>query len=107
MWCVRVTDTLPVEVHYLDNLWASSGSYGEEGGGSGEPGRTVITWTGTVSVVAPVTITFGVIVSQQVTMSQVILNTAMIDDGLGNVWLRQAVVIANGYAVYLPLIQKH
>jgi hypothetical protein len=31
----------------------------------------------------------------------------MIDDGLGNVWLRQAVVIANGYAVYLPLIQKH
>ena len=96
---VRVTDTLPAQVHYLGNLWASTGSYGEAGG--------LITWTGTVSAVVPVTITFGVTVSEQVTTPQAISNTALIDDGLGNVWLRQAMVIANGYALRLPLVLRH
>jgi uncharacterized repeat protein (TIGR01451 family) len=91
----RVTDTLPVEVNYLGNLWASSGSYGEANG--------VITWTGQVPVAAPISITFGVTVSEQITTPHVIANTALIDDGLGNILERQAVVIANGYPVYLPL----
>jgi uncharacterized repeat protein (TIGR01451 family) len=95
----RVTDTLPVEVNYLGNLWASAGSYGEASG--------VITWTGTVSAAIPITITFGVTVGEQITTPQAIPNTVLIDDGLGNVWQRQAVVIANGYATYLPVIQKH
>ena len=95
---VRVTDTLPADVHYLGNLWASSGAYGETGG--------VITWTGTVSPAIPITITFGVTVSEQVTMPQAISNTALVDDGLGNVWSRQAMVIANGYATYLPLVLR-
>ena len=95
----RVTDTLPAEVHYLGNLWASAGSYGEASG--------VITWTGTVPAAEPLTIFFGVTVSQQITTPQAILNTALIDDGLGNVWQRSAIIIANGYAVYLPVIQKH
>jgi uncharacterized repeat protein (TIGR01451 family) len=95
----RVTDTLTAEVHYLGNLWASSGSYGEAGG--------VITWTGEVPAAAPVTITFGVTISEQITTPHVIANTALIDDGLGNVWSRQAVVIANGYPVFLPVIQRH
>jgi uncharacterized repeat protein (TIGR01451 family) len=103
----RVTDTLPVEVNYLGNLWASSGSYGEAGGGSGEPGRTVITWTGAVPAAVPVTITYGVTVSEQITTPQAIASSALIDDGLGNVWSRQAVVIANGYPIYLPLVEKH
>lgn len=102
----RVTDTLPAEVHYLGNLWASAGSYGEANDGSGGPGRSVITWTGTVSAAVPITITFGVTVSEHLTTPQAILNTALIDDGLGNVKQRQATVIANGYATYLPLIQK-
>jgi uncharacterized repeat protein (TIGR01451 family) len=96
---VWVTDTLAAEVSYLDNLWASCGSYGEAGG--------VITWTGTVLPVVPVTITFGVTVSQQVTAPQAIPNTLLIDDGLGNVWSRRATAMANGYATYLPLIHKH
>jgi uncharacterized repeat protein (TIGR01451 family) len=95
---VHMTDTLPSDVHYLGNLWASAGSYGEASG--------VITWTGTVSAITPITITFGVTVSEQLTTPQVILNTALIDDGLGNVWQRQAVAIANGYATYLPLILR-
>ncbi len=94
----RVTDTLPAEVHYLGNLWASSGGYGEAGG--------VITWTGTVPAAVPVTITFGVTVSEQITTPQAIASTVLIDDGLGNVLERPAVVIANGHPVYLPLVLR-
>jgi len=94
----RVTDTLPAEVHYLGNLWASSGGYGEADG--------VITWTGTVPAAVPVTITFGVTVSEQITTPQAIASTVLIDDGLGNVLERPAVVIANGHPVYLPLILR-
>jgi uncharacterized repeat protein (TIGR01451 family) len=94
----RVTDTLPSEVNYLGNVWASSGSYGEAGG--------VITWTGGVSAGTPVTITFGVTVSQQIGTPHAIVNTAQVDDGLGHVLQREAVAIANGYAIHLPLISK-
>jgi uncharacterized repeat protein (TIGR01451 family) len=95
---VRVTDTLPAEVHYLGNLWASSSSYGYAGG--------VITWTGSVPAGTSVTLTFGVTVSEQITTPHAIVNTALINDGLGNVWQRQAVAIVNGQAVYLLLVMK-
>ncbi|MDY7080234.1 MAG: hypothetical protein SXV54_25410 [Chloroflexota bacterium] len=95
---VRVTDTLPAEVNYLGNVWASAGSYGETGG--------VITWAGAVPAHVPVTITFGVTVGLHITTPQAIINTALLDDGLGNVWSQQAVVIANGLAVYLPLVLR-
>jgi uncharacterized repeat protein (TIGR01451 family) len=94
----RLTDTLPVEVDYLGNLWASSGSYGESGG--------VITWAGSVSGGVPVTITFGVSVKSHVTAPQAIQNTAFVDDGQCNLWQRQATVIANGLPAYLPIVTK-
>jgi uncharacterized repeat protein (TIGR01451 family) len=94
----RVTDTLPAEVDYHGNLWASTGSYSEA--------RGIITWAGKVSAALPVTITFDVSVGEQITMPYAILNTALIDDGLGNVWRREALVIANGRAVHLPVIHK-
>ena len=95
---VRVTDTLPSEVHYLGNLWASSSSYGCAGG--------VITWTGSVPAGTPITITFGVTVSEQITTPHAIVNTALINDGLGTVWQRQAAAIVNGQNIFLPLIQR-
>jgi uncharacterized repeat protein (TIGR01451 family) len=95
---VRVTDTLPPEVHSLGDLWASSGRYGEASG--------TITWTGDVHAGVPVTIVFGVAVAEEVSRPQPIVNVAWIDDGLGNVWQRRAMVIANGYAVYVPLIVR-
>jgi uncharacterized repeat protein (TIGR01451 family) len=95
---VRMTDTLPAEVHYVGNLWASSSSYGYASG--------VITWTGSVPADTPVTITFGVTVSEQITTPYAIVNTALINDGLGSVWQRQAVAIVNGQAVYLPLVTR-
>lgn len=96
---VRVTDTLPAEVDYLGNLWASSGSYGEAGG--------VITWTGVVSTSSPIAIIFNVRVKEQITTPQVIRNTALIDDGLDNVLEKHATTIANGYPVYLPVILRN
>jgi uncharacterized repeat protein (TIGR01451 family) len=95
---VRVTDTLPAEVHFQGSLWASAGSYGQAGG--------TITWTGTVSAAEPVTITFRATVDGGIVTPQVIANTALIADGLGQVWERQAVVIANAYAVSLPVVAR-
>jgi uncharacterized repeat protein (TIGR01451 family) len=95
---VRVTDTLPSEMYYRGNLWASTGSYGQSGG--------VITWTGSVLTGPPVTLTFGVTVSAQLTAPRTLVNTAWIDDGLGDVLQRQAAVIVNGLAVYLPIAVK-
>ena len=95
---VRVTDTLPSDVQYAGVLWASTGSWGESGG--------VITWTGSVDSALPVSITYGVTVGTHVVDPQVISNTAVIDDGSGNILARHALVIANGDAVYLPLVLK-
>ena len=95
---VAVTDTLPSEMHFLGNLKALTGSYGQSGG--------VITWTGSVLTGALVTVTFSVSVSAQFATPHAILNTARINDGLGNVLERQAAVIVNGLAVYLPIVVK-
>ena len=94
----RVTDTLPAEVHYLGDLWASSGTYGEAGG--------IITWTGEVQAAQPVTIVYHAAVDGALTAPRAFANRALLDDGLGNVWERRAVAIANGYALYLPLAYK-
>lgn len=95
---VRVTDTLPSEMTYVGNLWASAGSYGQSGG--------VITWTGSVPANLPITLRFGVTVTAQAATPHTILNTAWIDDGLGDVLQRQSAVIVNGLAVYLPILVK-
>ncbi|MBN1815530.1 MAG: VCBS repeat-containing protein [Anaerolineae bacterium] len=95
---VRVTDTVPIELAYQGDLWASAGSYGEVGG--------VITWMGEVLFGEPVTITYSARLGSQITSPLAIVNTARIDDGLGNVWERSATVIANGYGTYLPLVGR-
>jgi len=96
---VLVTDTLPSGVNYLGNLSASSGTYGESGG--------VITWTGTVSRGMPVAIIFSTTVDPSLTDPTALVNTALINDGRGNVLSRQALAIANGFGIYLPLIHKN
>jgi uncharacterized repeat protein (TIGR01451 family) len=96
---VRVTDTLPAEVHSLGDLWATSGKYGEANG--------TITWTGEVLAAQPVSIVYRVAVDGGIATPRAIANRAWLDDGLGNVWERRAVAIANGYAIYLPLTYRH
>ncbi len=95
---VRVTSTLPTEVAYQGDLWASSGSYGEAGG--------VITWTGEVAAAMPVTITYSAVVSEGLVSAQVLVNRVLVDDGLGNVEELAAVVIVNGFAIYLPVVRR-
>jgi uncharacterized repeat protein (TIGR01451 family) len=92
----RITDTLPSEVSYLGNLWASSGSTSDLDG--------VIRWWGEVSSAQPVTITFGVTLSLELEGPYPVANTALVADGLGNTWHKTAVVIVNGLGIYLPLV---
>jgi uncharacterized repeat protein (TIGR01451 family) len=95
---VRVTDAVPADVHYLGNLWASSGEYSEDSG--------VITWSGTVPGGEPVIITFGVAISEHLSTPRAILNTVLIDDGLGNLLEREALVIVSGFSSCLPILLK-
>jgi len=95
---VRVTDTLPAQVTYRGDLWASAGTFREENG--------IITWTGTVGTGQPVTITYGVTVSVGISGPTAILNAALINDGRGQVWERTATVVINARAIYLPLIRR-
>jgi uncharacterized repeat protein (TIGR01451 family) len=96
---VSVTSTLPAEVTYAGNLWASSGSFGRAGG--------VITWTGSVATGVPVTVTYGAVVNGEITSAEVLVNPVLLDDGQGNVEEHYAVAIANGFAVYLPLLGRN
>jgi uncharacterized repeat protein (TIGR01451 family) len=94
----RVTSTLPVEVTYAGDLWASSGSFGEAGG--------VITWTGEVATGVPITITYSAIVDGGLTDPTTVVNPVLIDDGLGNVDERFAISIVNGLTSYLPMVSR-
>jgi hypothetical protein len=94
---VRLTSTLPAEVAYLGDLWASSGSCGESGG--------TITWTGEVEAGVPVNITFSAIENAGIIEPTVVVNAVVVEDGLGNTWSHQVHSVLNGYTVYLPLVQ--
>jgi uncharacterized repeat protein (TIGR01451 family) len=95
---VTMTDTLPVGVTYAGNLIFSSGTAEESGG--------VVTWHGAVSASDPVVVQFDATVSEQIVGEEVIVNSALIDDGLGNMLSRQATVIVNGRTFYLPFCSR-
>ncbi|MFP4345638.1 MAG: FG-GAP-like repeat-containing protein [Anaerolineales bacterium] len=94
----RFTDTLPSEVTYAGNLWASSGQYGIAG--------DVITWTGEVEADTPVILSFEALVDAGLTEPHAVINTAWLDDGLGNVQPRRVTFIVNALQAYLPLILR-
>jgi uncharacterized repeat protein (TIGR01451 family) len=95
---VRITDTLPSELTYAGELWASSGVPAQA--------DDTITWHGGVSSGAPVTLTFRAAVDAAITEPRFIRNTTLIDDGVGRVWAKDAAIVANGYGFYLPLILR-
>ena len=93
---VLATDAIPGGTSFnAGSLSASSGNCSESGG--------LITWTGTVNVEAPVTITFAVTIDTGLPNGALITNTATIDDGANPAFSRTAVTIANPYQVYLPM----
>jgi uncharacterized repeat protein (TIGR01451 family) len=82
---VRMTDTLPISLTYIDSsLTATGGSYGCD--------NEVITWTGQVTAGGAVTITFGATVSQTL---GTIVNSAVISGG-GEIVTRTAIVNVDG-----------
>jgi len=95
---VWVTDTLPSEVAYGGNLWVSAGT--------GLYSNRTITWAGSAPDDTPVTIRFSATVSATLQSPRSIINTALIDDGLGHLWSRTASAIANAKTVFLPVIQR-
>jgi uncharacterized repeat protein (TIGR01451 family) len=95
---VQVTDTLPPDVQYRGDLWASSGSYQEQNG--------VITWAGAVSSLGPVTISFSVAIEASITPPHLINNMFIIDDGQGNMLYRSVATIVGGSAYYFPIINN-
>ena len=66
----------------------------------------MITWTGQVAAGSPVTIRFNVTVDSSIDSPQTIVNVVQLDDGLGHILERQATVLANGLATYLPIVSK-
>jgi uncharacterized repeat protein (TIGR01451 family) len=96
-YAVRVTDTLPSNATLLSgSIAASNGTWGVS--------SNAITWTGSVSV--GVTLTYVMTTSTAITPLAVILNTAVINDGMGNLYTRTAGAIVDGYATYLPVVRK-
>ncbi|MFC1997835.1 FG-GAP-like repeat-containing protein [Chloroflexota bacterium] len=96
---VQLTSTLPSGVIYQADLSTTSGSASESGG--------VITWKGKVSAVDPVRITFSARVDASITEPTFLVNAVLIDNGLGFQLQFIATAIVNGYALYLPVLQRH
>jgi hypothetical protein len=95
----RMTDTLPANAMLLTGtLAASSGSVAVSPG--------AITWHGPVSAATPITITYVMTVSGVIVQPAAIINTALLDDGLGRVQPRTAVAFVNGLQAFLPLISR-
>jgi len=71
----RLSDTLPTELTYVTgSLWASSGTYTYSNG--------MVTWSGDVFPIQPVTLTFEVTLTSPLPDGHAVANTALIDDGL-------------------------
>lgn len=93
-----VTSTLPAGLTYDGDLTATSGTAVYAAG--------VVSWSGAVAAGDPVIIRYVATVNGDVTGPQAIWGEVLIDDGLGNVMVVQPLVLANGTAVYLPVVRR-
>ena len=95
---VVVTDTLPLSLTYqVGSLTAQSGSYGFSSG--------TITWTGTISAGATISITYRTLVAAGVPFNSTITNTAIISgDGL---LFERAASFTVFHQVQLPLVSNN
>lgn len=72
-----LVDPLPHEMDYVpDSLWASSGSYGYD------PASQVLTWTGTISMNAAITVAFQVTPAGGLPDGELLTNTAWLTAGV-------------------------
>jgi hypothetical protein len=95
----RLTDTLPSNATLLTGtVAASSGSVAVSAGS--------ITWYGPVSATTPITLTYVMTVSSAIVQPAAIINTALLDDGLGRLQPRTIIAFVNGLQEFLPLISR-
>jgi uncharacterized repeat protein (TIGR01451 family) len=94
---VTVTDTLPGTLRIQGSPTTSSG---------GAPVATAdtVTWSGTVTDGATVTLTYAAELTSTTTLTPSAVNEAEIDDGAGTVYVRRAFL--NGHRIFLPLVLK-
>lgn len=95
---VSLADAIPTHTTYAGNLSASSGQADYAGG--------VVTWSGSLWPGRPVVVRFVVEVDTAVLTPTPIVNTMIINDGLGRTLERSALSIVNGTAVYLPAVLR-
>jgi uncharacterized repeat protein (TIGR01451 family) len=98
LYSVAVTSTIPADTTYAGGLSASSGTAVYNAG--------QVIWSGAVSSQTPVIIRYTATVNGDVTEPQPIWGAVQINDGEGNVHTLETLVIANGQAVYLPIMRK-
>jgi uncharacterized repeat protein (TIGR01451 family) len=96
---VRVTDVIPIGLSYVN------GSFTATRGTPDQSSAPTLKWSGVMSNVAIVTLTYAVTVS--INTTQALINTATINPGIGSPFTRSATVVVNGWRVYLPLLLKN
>ena len=95
---VAVTDTLSATLILRGTPASSSGAAPSVNG-------QTLTWVGTVTNNAVVTLTYATLLTSTTEITPTTVNTAQINDGIGNSYLRRAFV--NGYYVFLPLVLRN
>jgi uncharacterized repeat protein (TIGR01451 family) len=91
-----MVDTLPSELIYDGDLWASSGIAGYS--------ASSITWDGAVPQDEEVIIQFDATVDAGITSPTVIRNTAIITDSTGRSWQRESRVYIFSSPTFMPLL---
>jgi len=96
---VRLTDIIPSGLTYVPgSLVATSGA-------PDAAQAPTLRWTGLLSDVTRVTLTYATQVTTPSTVART--NAATIDNGRGTILVHRATVILNGYKMYLPLISRN
>jgi hypothetical protein len=95
---VSLAAVLPEGLDYAGGLTVSSGT--------GQVSGKTVSWSGGVDISAPVSIRFQTQVSPSITTAQALTTIFTLQDGLGHTQQLNVSVIANGRAVYFPLVRR-
>jgi uncharacterized repeat protein (TIGR01451 family) len=95
---LSLTDTVPLGLAYVP------GSLTATLGAPDDSTAPTLRWSGDMSTIAVVSLTYAVTVTTAST--QFITNTVTVDAGAAGTYAFGAVIAANGWAVYLPVIRR-
>lgn len=87
-----------------DNTTFVTGSLTLQGGGTAAEADGIITWTGTLPLGQPVTLTYQTVITDHAGYD--IVGRAWLSDGYGEVWEKDAVTAVPYFKSHLPLVYK-